>query len=61
MEIQIKIPFQANQLSRINLNNAVALGPAGVVNLATFNGLVASVNEIIGALNPLVNTGCNGI
>ena len=61
MDITIKLLFQANQLSRINLNNAAALGPAGIVNIATFNGLVGSVNEIIGALNPLVNAGCNGI
>ena len=61
LHIQINLLFQANQLSRINVDNAAVLGPGGAVNPAIFNGLVATVNEIVGALNPLVNAGCNGI
>ena len=51
--------LQANQLNRFNV------GTAGLINgaplQADFNGLVGTVNEIIGALNVLPNGGCNGI
>ena len=56
----MKIIFQANRLSQLNIDRANAIDNTSP-NQADFNTLVNKVNDIIGELNTLPDARCNSV